>query len=51
MWNKEDFHRIAERRNNRPIARVAIARKILTLVFCGLRDSEMRCLASPGREQ
>jgi transposase len=40
-----DFRRIAERRNNRKIARVAVARKILTLVYYGLRDGEIRCLA------
>jgi hypothetical protein len=37
------FHRIAERRG-RMIARVAAARKLLTLVFYGLRDGEIRCL-------
>lgn len=42
---KGDFRRIAERRNNRKIARVAVARKILTLVYYGLRDGEIRCLA------
>ena len=41
---KTDFRRIAERRNNRPIARVAVARKILTLVYYGLRDGHIRCL-------
>ena len=41
---KEDFRRIAERRNCRPIARVAIARKIVTLVYYGMRDGEIRCL-------
>jgi transposase len=41
---KGDFRRIAERRNNRKIARVAVARKILTLVYYGLRDGEIRCL-------
>jgi hypothetical protein len=45
---KEDFRRIAERRNNRPIARTALARKILTLVFYGLRDGEVRCLTGDG---
>jgi transposase len=43
-----DFRRIAERRNNRKIARVAVARKILTLVYYGLRDGEIRCLAGDG---
>jgi transposase len=41
---KEDFGRIAQRRNCRPIARVAIARKIVTLVYYGMRDGEIRCL-------
>jgi transposase len=38
-----DFARIAERRG-RKIARVAVARKILTLVFYGLRDHHIRRL-------
>ena len=38
-----DFHRIAERRGTNK-ARVAVARKLLTLVFYGLRDGEIRCL-------
>lgn len=38
-----DFERIAERRG-RKIARVAIARKLLTLVFYGLRDHHIRRL-------
>jgi transposase len=42
---KSDYRRIAERRNSRKIARVAVARKILTLVYYGLRDGEIRCLA------
>jgi hypothetical protein len=37
------YRRIAERRGN-SIARVAAARKLLTLVFSGLRDGEIRCL-------
>lgn len=41
---KSDFCRIAERRNNRKIARVAVARKVLTLVYYGLRDGHIRCL-------
>jgi transposase len=45
---KVDFHRIAERRNNRKIARVAVARKIVTLVYYGLRDGQIRCLARTG---
>lgn len=39
-----DFHRIAERRG-RKIGVVATARKLLTLVYYGLRDGEIRCLA------
>ena len=42
---KSDYRRIATRRNNRNIARVAVARKIVTLVYYGLRDGEIRCLA------
>ena len=37
------YRRIAERRGNK-IARIAAARKLLTLVFYGLRDREIRCL-------
>ncbi len=41
---KDHFRRVAERRGvNR--RRVAAARKLLTLVFYGLRDGEIRCLA------
>ena len=40
-----DCRRIAERRGANK-ARVAIARKVLTLIFYGLRDGEIRCLAS-----
>jgi transposase len=40
------YHRIAQRRNNRNIGRVAAARKLLTLVYYGLRDGEIRCLAN-----
>ena len=36
--------RIAERRGTAK-ARIAIARKLLTLVYYGLRDAEIRCLA------
>lgn len=41
-----DFRRIARRRGKN-IARVAVARKLLTLVYYGLRDGEVRCLARP----
>jgi transposase len=45
---QDDYHRIAERRGNRNIARVAAARKLLALVYYGLRDGEIRCLAETG---
>ena len=38
------FTRIAKRRGLM-IGRVTAARKLLTLVFYGLRDGEIRCLA------
>ena len=38
---------MAERRG-RAIGRVAAARKLLTLVYYGLRDGEIRCLAETG---
>jgi transposase len=40
------YRRIAERRDTNK-ARVAIARKVLTLIYYGLRDGEIRCLAQP----
>jgi transposase len=40
---RETFHRVAERRGTNR-ARVAVARKLLTLVYYGLRDGEIRCL-------
>jgi hypothetical protein len=40
---RADFHRIAERRGKHK-ARIAVARKLLTLVY-GLRDGEIRALA------
>lgn len=45
---RESFERIAKRRG-RKIAKVAIARKILTLCYYGLRDGEIRCLRRQGR--
>jgi transposase len=45
---KADYRRISERRG-RNIGRVAAARKVLTLVYYGLRDGEIRCLASADR--
>jgi len=44
---KDTYRRIAERRG-RNIAKVAAARKLLTLVYYGLRDGEIRCLARSG---
>jgi transposase len=41
----DDYRRIAERRG-RKIGVVAAARKLLALVFYGLRDGEVRCLAA-----
>jgi transposase len=45
---REKFERIAKRRG-RKIAKVAIAREILTLSYYGLRDGEIRCLARRSR--
>ena len=41
---RADYRRIAARRGIK-VARVAMARKLLTLVYFGLRDGEIRCLA------
>jgi len=41
-----DQRRIAERRGA-GVAKVAAARKLLTLVYYGLRDGEIRCLTRP----
>jgi transposase len=43
---QRDFHRIADRRGKN-IGRVAVARKLLTLVYYGLRDGQLRCFAQP----
>ena len=40
---RSSYERIAKRRGKQ-VAKVAIARKILTLCFYGLRDGEIRCL-------
>ena len=40
---RDTYYRLSEKRG-RKIARVAAARKLLTLVFYGLRDGEIRCL-------
>jgi transposase len=41
---RESYEQIAKRRGKQ-IAKVAVARQILTLCFYGLRDGEIRCLA------
>jgi transposase len=41
---RHDYQRIAARRGT-GIAKVAAARKLLTLVYYGLRDGEIRCLS------
>ena len=41
---RRHWRSVAERRGTK-IGRVAAARKLLTLVFYGLRDGEIRCLA------
>jgi transposase len=43
-FQAERYDRITERRGNNKIARVAIARHTLTLLYYGLRDGEIRCL-------
>ena len=45
---REQFERITKRRG-RKIAKVAVARQILTLSYYGLRDGEIRCLARRSR--
>ena len=42
--SRRSISKIAKRRG-RNKARVALARKVLTLVYYGLRDGEIRCLA------
>ena len=44
---RADFQPIAERRGTEQ-GHVAVARKVLTLVYYGLRDGEIRCLADRG---
>ena len=46
--SREKFERIAKRRG-REIAKVAVAREILTLAYYGPRDGEIRCLARRSR--
>ena len=40
------FEAIAQRRDSKKIARVALARHIVTLASDGLRDGEIRCLTN-----
>ncbi|HEY5272598.1 MAG TPA: IS110 family transposase [Acidimicrobiales bacterium] len=42
------YEAIVARRDSKKIARVALARHLLTLVYYGLRDGEIRCLAKAG---
>jgi transposase len=42
-WLKRHYQHLADRRG-KSIAKVAIARRIVTLVFYGLRDGHIRCL-------
>jgi transposase len=42
---RERYEAIAERRGSKKIARVALARHLLALVYYGMRDGEIRCLA------
>jgi transposase len=44
---RDSYQRIAQRRGIN-IGRVAAARKLLTLVYYGLRDGEIRCLQKAG---
>ena len=44
---RSHHRRVADRRGKN-IGRVAAARKLLTLVYYGLRDGEIRCLAETG---
>jgi transposase len=44
-----DFHRIADRRGT-GIGRVAAARRLLRLVYYGLRDGQVRCLSPASTE-
>ena len=46
---RAQFERIAKRRG-RSIAKVAIARQILTLCYYGLRDGELRCLTKTAND-
>ena len=45
---RRTHHQVAERRANNGIGRVAAARKLLILVYYGLRDGHIRCLAEAG---
>ena len=47
---RAQYERIAKRRGSK-IARVAVARQILTLCYYGLRDGEIRCLPKQPTDQ
>jgi transposase len=49
QWLHQWGAQLAKRRNNKLIARTAMARKILVLVFYGMRDGHIRCLAQPSQ--
>jgi hypothetical protein len=46
---RRTYDRIVDRRGgtSKNIAKVAAARKLLTLVYYGLRDGHIRCLDAP----
>ena len=44
-WNADGAVDVETERRGKNKATVAIARKVLTLVYYGLRDGEIRCLA------
>ena len=43
-WLHAERERLADRRNSRQIAKTATARKMIVLVYYGLRDGRIRCL-------
>lgn len=46
---RADRDRIVANRG-KPVGKVAAARKLLTLVYYGLRDGHIRCLSQPGKQ-
>lgn len=47
-FQAERYESIVSRRGSKMLARVALARHVLVLVYYGLRDGEIRCLAKAG---